>query len=210
MIKILLSTRLGERRWTQADLARMTGIRPSTINDLYHGCAEMCSSAIALCMLPVNCYSSSSSPSSLPPVNSSFASSGSSSSSIFGSAICVTSFMGLHRWRLFRVPVSSCVPRPRSTSPCTGIRKIEFYSAGTGTGTGERGGAVSHGHGRTAVDGNCQRAERNRGGITAAAGRDALTGRRGCGAVLRCRDGIGTGIANGQRAGTARAACPSL
>lgn len=36
MIKILLSTRLGERRWTQADLARATGIRPSTINDLYH------------------------------------------------------------------------------------------------------------------------------------------------------------------------------
>ena len=40
MIKILLSTRLGERRWTQADLARKTRIRPSTINDLYHGMAE--------------------------------------------------------------------------------------------------------------------------------------------------------------------------
>jgi len=40
MIRILLSTRLGERRWTQADLARMTGIRPSTINDLYHEIAE--------------------------------------------------------------------------------------------------------------------------------------------------------------------------
>lgn len=40
MIKILLSTRLGERRWTQADLARATGIRPSTINDLYHDFAE--------------------------------------------------------------------------------------------------------------------------------------------------------------------------
>lgn len=40
MIRILLSTRLGERRWTQADLARMTGIRPSTINDLYHELAE--------------------------------------------------------------------------------------------------------------------------------------------------------------------------
>lgn len=39
MIKILLSTRLGELRWTQADLARVTGIRPNTINDLYH---EMC------------------------------------------------------------------------------------------------------------------------------------------------------------------------
>lgn len=36
MIRILLSTRLGERRWTQADLARATGIRPNTINDLYH------------------------------------------------------------------------------------------------------------------------------------------------------------------------------
>lgn len=36
MVKILLSTRLGERRWTQADLARMTGIRPNTISELYH------------------------------------------------------------------------------------------------------------------------------------------------------------------------------
>ena len=36
MIKILLSTRLGERKWTQADLARATGIRPNTINELYH------------------------------------------------------------------------------------------------------------------------------------------------------------------------------
>ena len=36
MIRILLSTRLGERRWTQADLARATGIRPSTINDYYN------------------------------------------------------------------------------------------------------------------------------------------------------------------------------
>ena len=40
MIRILLSTRLGERRWTQADLARMTNIRPSTINDLYHELSE--------------------------------------------------------------------------------------------------------------------------------------------------------------------------
>ena len=39
MIRILLSTRLGELRWTQADLARKTGIRPSTINDIYH---ELC------------------------------------------------------------------------------------------------------------------------------------------------------------------------
>lgn len=40
MIRILLSTRLGERRWTQADLARKTGIRPTTINELYHEIAE--------------------------------------------------------------------------------------------------------------------------------------------------------------------------
>lgn len=40
MIKILLSTKLGELRWTQADLARMTGIRPNTINELYHELAE--------------------------------------------------------------------------------------------------------------------------------------------------------------------------
>lgn len=40
MIRILLSTRLGELRWTQADLARATGIRPSTINDLYHEIAD--------------------------------------------------------------------------------------------------------------------------------------------------------------------------
>ncbi len=36
MIRILLSTRLGELRWTQADLARKTGIRPNTISELYH------------------------------------------------------------------------------------------------------------------------------------------------------------------------------
>lgn len=35
-IRILLSRKLGEVRWTQADLARRTGIRPSTINDMYH------------------------------------------------------------------------------------------------------------------------------------------------------------------------------
>lgn len=40
MIKILLSRKLGELRWTQADLARATGIRPTTINDLYHEMAE--------------------------------------------------------------------------------------------------------------------------------------------------------------------------
>ena len=36
MIKIRLSVLLGERRMTQADLARITKIRPSTINELYH------------------------------------------------------------------------------------------------------------------------------------------------------------------------------
>lgn len=36
MIRILLSSRLGDLRLTQADLARMTGIRPTTINELYH------------------------------------------------------------------------------------------------------------------------------------------------------------------------------
>ena len=40
MIRILLSKKLGELRWTQADLARSTGIRPSTINDYYHDLAE--------------------------------------------------------------------------------------------------------------------------------------------------------------------------
>lgn len=40
MIRILLSTKLGERRWTQADLARATGIRPNTINELYHELVE--------------------------------------------------------------------------------------------------------------------------------------------------------------------------
>lgn len=39
-IKILLSTRLGEKRWTQADLARKTGIRPTTINEMYHEICE--------------------------------------------------------------------------------------------------------------------------------------------------------------------------
>ena len=38
-IRILLSTRLGERRLTQADVARATDIRPGTINEMYH---ELC------------------------------------------------------------------------------------------------------------------------------------------------------------------------
>ncbi len=40
MIKILLSTRLGERRMTQAQLARKTGIRPNTIGELYNELAD--------------------------------------------------------------------------------------------------------------------------------------------------------------------------
>ncbi len=40
MIRITLSTKLGELRWTQTDLVRTTGIRPSTINELYHEIAE--------------------------------------------------------------------------------------------------------------------------------------------------------------------------
>lgn len=40
MIRILLSTKLGEMRLNQAELARMTGIRPSTINDMYHEIAD--------------------------------------------------------------------------------------------------------------------------------------------------------------------------
>lgn len=39
-IRVLLSARLGERRWTQADLSRATDIRPSTIGDLYNELAE--------------------------------------------------------------------------------------------------------------------------------------------------------------------------
>ena len=40
LIRILLSRKLGEIRWTQAELARVTGIRPTTINELYHELAE--------------------------------------------------------------------------------------------------------------------------------------------------------------------------
>ena len=36
MIRIMLSTRLGERRMTQSELARATGIRSQTINEMYH------------------------------------------------------------------------------------------------------------------------------------------------------------------------------
>ncbi|MBR2935306.1 MAG: helix-turn-helix transcriptional regulator [Oscillospiraceae bacterium] len=40
MIRIKLAELLGRKRWKQADLARATGIRPSTINDLYHEIAD--------------------------------------------------------------------------------------------------------------------------------------------------------------------------
>lgn len=40
MIKIHLSRLLGERRISQAELSRQTGIRPSTINDMYNEIAE--------------------------------------------------------------------------------------------------------------------------------------------------------------------------
>jgi Predicted transcriptional regulator len=36
MIRICLSSVLGEKRWSQADLARRTGIRPNTISELYN------------------------------------------------------------------------------------------------------------------------------------------------------------------------------
>lgn len=36
MIRILLSSILGEKRITQAELSRKTGIRPNTINEMYH------------------------------------------------------------------------------------------------------------------------------------------------------------------------------
>lgn len=36
MIRIYLSRKLGELRWTQADLARATGIRPATISSMYN------------------------------------------------------------------------------------------------------------------------------------------------------------------------------
>ncbi len=40
MVRITLSRKLGELRWTQADLSRATGIRPSTISDMYNEMAE--------------------------------------------------------------------------------------------------------------------------------------------------------------------------
>lgn len=40
MIKIYLSRILGEKRITQAELARQTGIKPSTISDIYNEMTE--------------------------------------------------------------------------------------------------------------------------------------------------------------------------
>lgn len=40
MIKIYLSRLLGERRISQAELSRQTGIRPSTISDIYNEFTE--------------------------------------------------------------------------------------------------------------------------------------------------------------------------
>lgn len=40
MIRIYLSRKLGELRWTQAELAPKTSIRPTTINEYYHELAE--------------------------------------------------------------------------------------------------------------------------------------------------------------------------
>ena len=40
MIRLLLSRKMGELRITQAELSDATGIRPNTINDLYHDVAD--------------------------------------------------------------------------------------------------------------------------------------------------------------------------
>lgn len=40
MIRINLSTILGAKRITQADLSRRTSIRPATINEMYHELSE--------------------------------------------------------------------------------------------------------------------------------------------------------------------------
>lgn len=40
MVRIHLSRILGEKRWTQADLARKTGIRPNTISEIYNELIE--------------------------------------------------------------------------------------------------------------------------------------------------------------------------
>lgn len=40
MIIVHLSRLLGERKMPQAELSRLTGIRPNTINEMYHGTVE--------------------------------------------------------------------------------------------------------------------------------------------------------------------------
>lgn len=40
MIVIRLSRIIGDRRLSQSELAQLTGIRPSTINDIYHDFIE--------------------------------------------------------------------------------------------------------------------------------------------------------------------------
>ena len=40
MIRIILSRKLGELRMTQAELARMTDIRPTTISEIYNELVE--------------------------------------------------------------------------------------------------------------------------------------------------------------------------
>lgn len=40
MIRIHLSRLLGEKRWSQAQLSRLTGIRPTTISEIYNEFAE--------------------------------------------------------------------------------------------------------------------------------------------------------------------------
>lgn len=40
MIRIYLSKLLGEKRWTQAYLSQITGIRPNTVSDIYNEITE--------------------------------------------------------------------------------------------------------------------------------------------------------------------------
>lgn len=40
MVKCCLSNLLGDRKMSQAELSRKTGIRPNTISELYHGSTE--------------------------------------------------------------------------------------------------------------------------------------------------------------------------
>ena len=55
-IRILLSRKLGEVRWTQADLSRKTGIRPATISELYNEvCARVNLEHLDLICEALNC-----------------------------------------------------------------------------------------------------------------------------------------------------------